>query len=194
MVRTLYKKLLRLYPHEFRERLGESMEQTFDDLYNEKSRGGSFLLWVFMETILGILREHVLFISQGGTMKRILTSPGYAGMISLILSLPLAIIYLSYMSDIDALTTPLDRWFTIQGQPGDINILGRIVILGGLLLLPVAFLLNLQPVLKRDQDDGKPTLHMINLVVGVMLLLLITLTWGGLLVQEIQCMQGILCD
>ena len=35
---TLYKKLLALYPRGFRERLGESMEQTFNDLYNEKSR------------------------------------------------------------------------------------------------------------------------------------------------------------
>ena len=35
-VRTLYKKLLTLYPRWFHEQLGESMEQTFNDLCNEK--------------------------------------------------------------------------------------------------------------------------------------------------------------
>jgi hypothetical protein len=35
-VRALYKKLLTLYPPVFRERLGEAMEQSFKDLYNEK--------------------------------------------------------------------------------------------------------------------------------------------------------------
>jgi hypothetical protein len=34
-VRTLYKRLLSLYPQEFKERLGESMQQTFNDLYKE---------------------------------------------------------------------------------------------------------------------------------------------------------------
>ena len=33
-VRTLYKKLITLYPRPFRDELGESMEQTFNDIYN----------------------------------------------------------------------------------------------------------------------------------------------------------------
>jgi hypothetical protein len=37
-VRALYKKLLGLYPRAFRERLGESMEQTFNDLCNERKQ------------------------------------------------------------------------------------------------------------------------------------------------------------
>jgi hypothetical protein len=36
IVQTLYKRLLTLYPRTFKERLGESMEQTFQDLWNEK--------------------------------------------------------------------------------------------------------------------------------------------------------------
>jgi hypothetical protein len=35
-VHTLYKKLLTFYPRGFRERLGESMEQMFNDLYQER--------------------------------------------------------------------------------------------------------------------------------------------------------------
>ena len=47
------------------------------------------------------------------------------------------------MFDIELLGKPLNELFTIEGQQGEINTLGRIVIYGGLLLLPVAFALNL---------------------------------------------------
>ena len=85
---TLYRKLLRLYPREFRERLGESMEQTFGDLYNErhaKAGRSSFVLWMFVETTVGIIREHVLLITQGASMKNKLAYPRSAALISAIL-------------------------------------------------------------------------------------------------------------
>jgi hypothetical protein len=58
--RALYKKLLGLYPRAFREQLGESMEQTFNDLCNERkqqAQGGlfGFVLWMFVETAIGIV-------------------------------------------------------------------------------------------------------------------------------------------
>jgi hypothetical protein len=60
-VRAFYKKLLALYPRVFRERLGESMQQTFTDLCNERKqqaeyRWPGFVLWIFIETALGIIR------------------------------------------------------------------------------------------------------------------------------------------
>lgn len=36
VVRTLYQRLLRLYPRSFREQFEASMVQTFDDLCNER--------------------------------------------------------------------------------------------------------------------------------------------------------------
>ena len=80
-VRRLYKKLLALYPRGFRERLGESMEQTFNDLCNERkqqaeTRWSGFVLWIFVETALGIIREHVLLITEGATMKAYLQTLG----------------------------------------------------------------------------------------------------------------------
>jgi len=84
--------------------------------------------------------------------------------------------------------------FTIKGQPGDINMLGRIVIYGGLLLLPAAFVLNLRPMLKREGSEGKRRLYILNLIVGAAILLLITFTWGGLILEEIYCLRGIRCD
>jgi hypothetical protein len=88
-VRKLYRRLLSLYPRAFKERLGESMLQTFNDLSNERQqaedRGFGFLLWIFVETALGILREHVLLIMEGARMKNILANPGSAALLSSIL-------------------------------------------------------------------------------------------------------------
>ena len=76
-VRTLYNKLLTLYPRGFKEQLGESMEQTFNDLYNERKRQTErglfkFVLWMFVETAVGITREYILIITHGDYMKNIL--------------------------------------------------------------------------------------------------------------------------
>ena len=103
-----------------------------------------------------------------------LAHPRSAAITSLILSLPLGLTFIAFMFDIELLGKPLNELFTIEGQQGEINTLGRIVIYGGLLLLPVAFALNL--------------------IVGIAILLLITFTWGGLMLEEIYCLQGIRCD
>ena len=79
-VRILYKKLLRLYPREFRERLEESMQQTFNDLYKARRSGSiwfGFILWTFAETSIGIFREHVLLITEGTTMKTMISNPRF---------------------------------------------------------------------------------------------------------------------
>src|SRR6185503_4490110 len=60
--RNWYAELLRLYPKAHRERFGEGMEQTFNDLCRERvaAEGGlfSFALWMFVETAAGIMREN----------------------------------------------------------------------------------------------------------------------------------------
>jgi|SoiMethySBSTD1v2_1073268.scaffolds.fasta_scaffold10115_8 hypothetical protein len=60
--RNWYATLLRLYPKPYRERFGEGMEQTFNDLLHERRNSGHglslFVLWMFAETLAGILREN----------------------------------------------------------------------------------------------------------------------------------------
>jgi len=80
---ALYKKLLAFYPKGFREHLGESMEQTFNDLWKERQRKGGwfgFMMWAFVETAIGIVREHVLLLTKGATMKNVLASPSSTAM------------------------------------------------------------------------------------------------------------------
>ena len=68
--------LLRLYPRPFRERFGEGMAQMFRDLCREHRhtrRGLSgFALWIFSETLVGIVRESITRMSQlAKTMLRV---------------------------------------------------------------------------------------------------------------------------
>ncbi len=57
----IYSELLSWYPPQFRERVGESMEQTFRDLCNERRSAGqslfSFALWTYFDTAQAIIRE-----------------------------------------------------------------------------------------------------------------------------------------
>jgi hypothetical protein len=88
LVHIVYKKLLTLYPGEFREQLGESMEKTFTDLYKERQTSPGwfgFVLWTFVDTAVGIVREHVLSITEGDSMKNTLAYPRSAALISAIL-------------------------------------------------------------------------------------------------------------
>jgi hypothetical protein len=68
--RTCYAMLLRLYPRPFRERFGEGMAQTFEDLCREHgdAERGLFVLalWIYCETLAGIVRENITRISQSG--------------------------------------------------------------------------------------------------------------------------------
>ncbi|RPI91646.1 MAG: hypothetical protein EHM40_15140 [Chloroflexi bacterium] len=170
------------------------MEQTFHDLCNEQKRGPArelFVLSLFAETAIGIVREHLYLLMKGNAMKNILTNPRSAALTSLLLSLPLGLLLLILFSDIEPLITAVESVLTADGIP---NVIGRIVLFGGMLLLPVAFVFNLQPMLKRERPEGKRRLYTINLVAGAVILLLITVTWGALLVEQIYCLRGIRCD
>jgi hypothetical protein len=95
-VQVLYKKLLTLYPRGFKERLGESMEQTFKDLCNEWKRETkqgrfAFVLWMFIETAIGVFRERLVLISKGDIMLTILKTIGPSTLISFLLILPFMI-------------------------------------------------------------------------------------------------------
>jgi len=66
--RAWYAVLLRLYPRPFHERFGEGMAQTFYDLCRERSNAErglfGFALWVFFETLVGIIRESTTRMTQ----------------------------------------------------------------------------------------------------------------------------------
>lgn len=71
--RNWYANLLRLYPKPYRKRFGEGMEQTFNDLCLERraTENGLFglVLWVFVETSAGIIRENITFMILQNKMR-----------------------------------------------------------------------------------------------------------------------------
>lgn len=95
-VRRLYGKLLSLYPRAFRERLGESMQQIFDDLYHERQQQTvpgmfGFVLWIFLETAISVFRERLLHTIQGDFMQLVTKTHGPSVLISFLLVLPFLI-------------------------------------------------------------------------------------------------------
>jgi len=65
------------------------MQQTFNDLCRERQTAEdgwfSFMLWTCIETAIGIVREHVLLLTKGASMKNTLAYPRSAALISAIL-------------------------------------------------------------------------------------------------------------
>ena len=66
--RNCYSTLLRLYPKGYRDRFGEGMEQTFNDLCHNRVQAGrglfSLALWVFVETLAAIIRENATIVMR----------------------------------------------------------------------------------------------------------------------------------
>ena len=189
MYRALYRKLLKLYPPAFKARFGESMLQTFDDLCNERREiSFGFMLWILADTAVGAARENLLQITPGRVMKSI-TDPLPAAGISFILALPIGLLAAIFFFDIELLQAPVKYALSADGQ--QVNMFGRVVLLGGMLALPLAFALNLAPAIKTFRAEGKLNTHPANLITGVMILALITVTWGGLLMESVGCAMGI---
>ncbi len=70
------------------------MQQTFQDLCIEKRQTKAlpgFILWTFIETAVGIFREHLLLIAEGSIMPAVLGNLSSSTVISFLLILPFMI-------------------------------------------------------------------------------------------------------
>jgi hypothetical protein len=87
--RYWYRKLLRFHLRPYRERFAESMEQTFNDLCQERVEAGHgllpFVLWAFAETSVGIINENLRFISMQKLTRRLVV---WAAVVALLLVVP----------------------------------------------------------------------------------------------------------
>jgi hypothetical protein len=192
----LYNKLIALYPREFRERFGESMEQTFADLCSEWAKSTpitfSFLLRVFLDTAAGIASAHLEQIIQKGVVNSAVTRPRIAAFISLLLCIPFAVSIIPFL-DIELLAGPVRAALTFDGQ--QLSMFGRIVVFSGVMLLPVAMLLNLVPMF-RVAGEGRKVIfapRAVNLITGLAVLLPLLMIARWIVFEAISCSRGI-CD
>jgi hypothetical protein len=176
--RALYRKLLGLYPRVFRERFGKSMEQTFNDLCNERRQQtaeglSGFILWLFVETAVGIAREHILLITGENAMKNVFTSLRAPAFISFILVLPFALLEFSFN--------------TVNKQ----NAPGLTVLFGLLWLLPTVFIVVLAPLVRNTRAGNRIMANPMTLLLRVAFLTLIAMMWGGIIVDQLPCFLGV---
>jgi hypothetical protein len=169
------KKLLTLYPRVFREQLGASMEQTFQDLWNEKRQTKkelfSFVLWAFIETAIGILRERLFLILQGDSMQTMLTNLRLPTVISFLLILPLMIMEV------------INRRNFNEGFP--------VVLFVILWLLPALFILTATPIV-RNVRAGRPIMaRPVILLLKVAFLAFIVWMWFGIMIDQMPCFLGV---
>jgi hypothetical protein len=156
------------------------MEQTFNDLCNERKRQTErglfgYVLWMFVETAIGIIKEHVLLIKQGDIMKNILTNLRSPAIISFILVSPFMILEW------------VNRRNFHEGFP--------VTLFGVMWLLPVAFILILMPIVRNVRSGNRIMANPINLLLRVAFLVLIAVVWTGTLIDQMPCFLGVpLCD
>lgn len=166
VVRVLYKKLLNLYPRGFREQLGESMEQTFNDLCNEKRQAEQglfgFVLWTFIETTTEIIQEHILLLRQGGSMKNIVTNPKSAAVVGFLFALPFLILNMIVGSRIEP-------FFSFVRPDTHTSPFEYVLLAVVLLLIPIGGFIAARPMLQKGAN-GERKFYLLNMILAAFLI------------------------
>jgi len=173
---ALYKKLLTCYPRVFREQFGESREQTFNDLCNERkhqAEGGlfGFVLWMFVETAIEIVQEHILLIKEMNPMKTILTNLSSSVIISLLIVLPFMILELVTRSNIPR---------------SNLSIGGFVY----MWLFPMTFILILMPIVRNIRAGNNVMANPVSLLLRVVFLVILVWAWGAFIIDQMPCFLG----
>lgn len=165
-IRLLYKKLITLYPRDYKEQLGESMEQTFNDLFNEKrqTKQGLFgsVLWMFVETATGIAQEHILLLTRGDIMKNISTNPKSAALIGFLFALPFLILNTIVGSRIE----PLYSLIRPDTHTGTFE---YVLLAFVLLVIPIGGFIAARPML-RIGVNGERKFYLLNTILAAILI------------------------
>jgi len=182
-IRALYKKLLAFYPRGFREQLGESMEQTFNDLCNEKrqtKRGlFGFVLWTFIETATGIIQEHILLLAQGDSMKNIASNPKSAAVVGFLFALPFLILN-------TIVGTRIEPFVSLIRPGAHTGPFEYVLLFIVVLLIPVGAFIAIRPMLQKGVD-GKRKFHLINVTLAAIMLVLFVIISGALISEIYRC-------
>jgi hypothetical protein len=126
---------------------------------------------MFVETAMGIVKEYILLIARGDSMKNILTNFRSPAIISLVLVIPFMILEL------------VNRRNFPESFP--------IVLFGLLWALPMIFIVTLMPIMRNVRSGNSIMANPINLLLRVAFLALIAWMWGGILIDQMPCFLGV---
>jgi len=174
----LYGRLVSMYPRAFRERFGESMLQTFNDLCNEregrwKPNWFGFVLGTFFDTAIGIMAEHAQLMTQKVTMKATGKDVRVGALMGVVLVLPFIIL--------ESLNTTLTRQ----------NARGLILLFTLLWVLPSAFIVMLMPMVRSVRAGAGIAARPMMLGLRVTVMLAILWVWTSLLTDQMPCFMGV---
>jgi len=162
---TLYRKLITLYPRGFREQLGESMEQTFSDLYKEKRQTQKglfgFTLWAFTETTFGIIQEHILVITEMNLMKNVLANPRSAAFVGFLFALPFV-----FLNTI--VGSRIEPFYSLIRPDTHTSPFEYVLLAVVLLLLPVGAFIAVRPMFQKGAH-GKRKFYLVNIILAAIL-------------------------
>ena len=176
--RRWYRKLLRFYVRPHRERFAESMEQTFADLCRERNRTGKrlvpYVLWMFIETAIGIIQERVLSIKEMNPMNNIVTNLRLPALISFLIMLPFTIL----------------EWATRSNDPShprsNLDITGYVT----MWLLPILFILLLMPIVRNIRAGKNIMANPVFLLFRVVFLVILLKAWAAFIIDQWPCFLG----
>lgn len=193
-VPALYRKLIALYPRAFGEQLGESMAQTFNDVYREqqyRTQGEKFglVLGMFLETFLGILVEYRFMIQKRSLMQNILSNPKSSALISLLLALPCAVLFIMLVFHIEPNFGPLQP--LLENPNVDGPDAGSFIALGAFLLLIPAFFIARAPIARALRSGGNWFTYPLNMVFAVAIFVLFATIVGAIIVDKYPCWVGV---
>jgi len=179
-VRRLYRKLLNLYPKSFKDRLGDSMQQTFNDLYKERQAVQRFfVLWTFAETALGIIKEYILLITQGDSMQNSILNPKVAALVGLLFTAPFVIL--------NAIVGKRIEPFFSLVRPGiHTGPFEYILLIIVLLLIPVGSFIAIRPMFQKGVE-GKRKFYLVNAILAALLLIVFVMLSVGLGSEIYRC-------
>ena len=171
------------------------MEQTFNDLCNErKQQAGQglfgFLLWMFIETFAGIVKEHLIQIKRRKIMENIISNNKSSAIIGFLLAMPVAVLLLIEMYNIE----PLSGFFktlTTEADGYRVNAFGVILMFGAVLLLPLGFIISLVPIVRNARTGDGFTANPINLLAAGTLFIFIVSLVIGFVIDQYPCWIGV---
>lgn len=116
--------------------------------------------------------------------------PKSAAIVSFILCLPVTILFTMLVLHIEPDFGPLNPILT-SPDPDQPDVGGSLLALGLLLLLPVAFIINLRIIAQAKRAGRSITTYPTNLVLAIASLSLITLIVGSIVADQYPCWIGV---
>jgi hypothetical protein len=151
------------------------MEQTFNDLYNEKRQFETgfvgFTILAFTETALGIAQEHILLITEMDPMKNVLTNIKSPALISLLLVIPFIVLEIV--------------------NTRNLNAIFNFPLFGIMWLLPMLFIIILMPIVRNVRAGNSVAAKPVILFLSIIFLAVIVFVWGSIVADQMPCFLGV---